>query len=99
MLPAPMMTSASPGFKIFLTASADVRAMRRYKELTEKGKECDLDQIREDIIRRDKQDSERPIAPLKQAEDAILLDSSDLSIDQVIEAVTGYFDRIRRQEG
>ena len=73
--------------------------MRRFKELTEKGKECDLDQIREDIIRRDKQDSERAIAPLKQAEDAILLDSSDLSIDQVIEAVTGYFDRIRRQEG
>lgn len=85
--------------KIFLTASADVRAMRRYKELTEKGKDCNLDQIREDIIQRDRQDSERAISPLRQAEDAILLDSSDLSIDQVIDTLTGYFDRICRQEG
>ena len=85
--------------KIFLTASADVRAKRRYLELREKGIDCDLEQIRSDILLRDKQDSEREIAPLRQAEDALLVDSSDLSIDEVIDTVTGYFDRIRMQEG
>ena len=84
--------------KIYLTASADVRAMRRYKELVEKGRDCDLDQIREDIILRDKQDSEREIAPLRQAEDAILVDSSDMSIDKVIDTVIECFDQVKSRE-
>lgn len=84
--------------KIYLTASADVRAARRYKELLEKGKDCDLDQIREDIIQRDKQDSEREIAPLRQAEDAILVDSSEMSIEQVIDTVVECFDQVKNRE-
>jgi cytidylate kinase len=73
--------------KIFLTASSFVRAQRRYKELTEKGFDCDIEEIEEEIIKRDKQDSEREMAPLKQAEDAILVDTSDLSIDEVVERI------------
>lgn len=73
--------------KIYLTASADVRAKRRFDELTAKGIDCDFDQIREDIIRRDEQDMTRKTAPLRQAEDAVLVDSSEMSIDQVIDKV------------
>ncbi|MBR0381896.1 MAG: (d)CMP kinase [Eubacterium sp.] len=73
--------------KIYLTASADVRAKRRYDELVEKGIDCDLDQIREDIIRRDRQDMTRKTAPLRQAEDAILVDSSEMSISEVIDTI------------
>ncbi len=73
--------------KIFLTASVDVRAMRRYKELTEKGVSCDLDEIKKDIADRDEQDRNRPIAPLKQADDAVLVDTSDMSIEQVIDRI------------
>ena len=62
--------------KIYLTASASVRAERRYKELVEKGESCNLKKIEEDIIARDEQDMNREIAPLKQAEDAVLVDSS-----------------------
>lgn len=74
--------------KVFLTASARVRALRRYKELIEKGAACNLQEIEQDIRERDKRDSERPIAPLRQAEDAVLLDSSDLTIGQVIDEIT-----------
>lgn len=70
--------------KIFLTASSHVRAERRYRELTEKGIECDLKQIEQDIIQRDEQDMNRSVAPLRQAEDAIYLDSSDLTIEEVV---------------
>ena len=70
--------------KIFLTASSKVRAKRRYDELTEKGVECDFDEIEKDIIDRDYRDMHRETAPLKQAEDAILLDSSELDIDGVV---------------
>lgn len=73
--------------KIFLTASSFVRAQRRYKELTEKGFDCDIEEIEEEIIKRDKQDSEREMAPLRQAEDATLVDTSDLSIDEVVERI------------
>jgi cytidylate kinase len=66
-----------------LTASSRVRAERRYKELTEKGVECDLDAIEKDIIDRDYRDMHRDISPLKQAEDAVLLDSSYMTIDEV----------------
>lgn len=73
--------------KIFLTASSRVRAERRYKELKEKGEDCDLDKIEEDIIARDKQDMSREIAPLKQAEDAVLVDTSYMTIPEVVAAI------------
>ena len=71
--------------KIYLTASSKVRAKRRYEELTAKGEACDLDQIEQDIIDRDYRDMNRETSPLKQADDAVLLDSSDLDIDGVVE--------------
>ncbi|MCR5737337.1 MAG: (d)CMP kinase [Eubacterium sp.] len=73
--------------KIYLTASARTRAERRYKELVEKGQECDIDAIEADIKERDYRDMHREIAPLKQADDAELLDSSNMDIDQVVEAI------------
>ena len=69
--------------KVFLTATVDERAMRRYKELVAKGQQVDLEQLEADIASRDKQDSERAISPLRKAEDAVYLDTSDMSIDQV----------------
>jgi len=76
--------------KIFLTASATVRANRRFMELMEKGFPCDLDEIREDIIQRDYRDTNRAVSPLKQAEDAILIDSSNMSINEVVGEIYGY---------
>lgn len=70
--------------KIYLTASSKVRAKRRYDELTAKGEKCDLDAIEQDIIDRDYRDIHRETSPLKQADDAVLLDSSDLDIDGVV---------------
>jgi len=70
--------------KVFLTASVEERAMRRYKELVAKGEKLELEQLQKDIAFRDKQDSERAISPLRQAEDAILLDTSDMNIEQVV---------------
>ena len=70
--------------KICLTASSKVRAKRRYDELTAKGEKCDLDAIEQDIIDRDYRDMHRETSPLKQADDAVLLDSSDLDIDGVV---------------
>lgn len=75
--------------KIYLTADSMVRAKRRYKELTEKGVACDLNVIERDIRERDHQDMTRAISPLKQAEDAILVDTSDLTIDEVVEKIIG----------
>lgn len=74
--------------KIYLTASSAVRAERRYKELREKGVDCDLKKIEEDIILRDEQDMNREISPLRQADDAILVDSSDMTIDEVVEKIS-----------
>ena len=70
--------------KIYLTASASERAKRRYLEQKERGVESDLAQIERDIIARDEQDMNREIAPLKQAVDAIYLDSSDMTIEEVV---------------
>ena len=81
--------------KIYLTASSAIRARRRYDELCEKGIPCDIRQIEQDIILRDKQDMEREIAPLRKADDAVLVDSSDLSIDEVVSAVIAEFDKIK----
>lgn len=70
--------------KVYLTASVEERAMRRYKELVAKGEKVDLEQLKQDIATRDKQDSERAISPLRQAEDAIYLDTSSMNIAQVV---------------
>ena len=74
--------------KIFLTASVDVRADRRYKELIEKGEKADLGEIKAQIKERDARDMNRPIAPLKQADDAVLVDTSDMTIEDVVAAIT-----------
>lgn len=81
--------------KIYLTASSKVRAKRRYDELIAKGEEADLDQIEQDIIIRDKQDMEREIAPLKQADDAVLVDSSDMTIEEVVSCVVEEFEKVK----
>ncbi|MBQ1868724.1 (d)CMP kinase [Selenomonas sp.] len=70
--------------KIFLTASIEERAMRRWKEMKEKGYDITLEKLQQDIAARDKADSEREISPLVQAEDATLLDTTGLSIDEVV---------------
>ena len=76
--------------KIYLTASVETRARRRYDELKEKGTDCSLDEIARDIRERDERDMSREIAPLKKAEDAILVDSSDMTIQQVVDEICGY---------
>lgn len=73
--------------KIYLTASSEVRAKRRYKELVEKGETADLVKIEADIIERDDRDMNREISPLKKAEDAIVLDTSFMTIDQAVDAI------------
>lgn len=73
--------------KVYLTASVEVRAKRRYLELSEKGVSCDLEQIAKDIELRDHQDMTREISPLKQAEDAVLVDSSDMTIDEAVNTI------------
>ena len=73
--------------KIYLTASSKERANRRYKELIAKGENADFDKIEADIIERDERDMNRDIAPLKQAEDAVLVDSSDMGIEEVVSAI------------
>ena len=73
--------------KIFLTASVMTRAERRCKELIEKGQDADLDSIARDIKERDERDMNREISPLVQAEDAVLVDSSEMTIDQVVSEI------------
>ncbi len=73
--------------KIYLTASIESRAERRYKELKEKGQDVVLDRIKEEIAERDERDKNRETAPLKQAEDAIYLDTSDMTIDEVVDYI------------
>ncbi len=73
--------------KVFLTASSSVRAKRRYDELVQKGQACNIDEIERDIVDRDRRDSTREFAPLKQAEDAVLVDSSTMSVEEVIDTI------------
>ena len=73
--------------KVFVTASSKVRAQRRFDELTAKGVACNIDEIEKDIIDRDYRDMHRETSPLKQADDAVLLDSSNLDIDGVVAAM------------
>ena len=82
--------------KIFLTADAEVRAKRRYDELQQKGDKTPYAQILAETKQRDKQDSERTIAPLKQAADAVLLDTSDDTVKQSVDAILAI---VRRRLG
>ena len=73
--------------KVYLTASVETRAKRRYQELQEKGEDCNLEEIAHDIEERDRRDMTREIAPLKQAEDSVLVDSSDMTIAEVVKTI------------
>ncbi|MDD6442706.1 MAG: (d)CMP kinase [bacterium] len=73
--------------KVYLTASVECRAKRRYLELQEKGVECNLEEIAKDIEERDYRDMHRETSPLRQAEDAVLVDSSDMTIEEVADAI------------
>lgn len=79
--------------KIYLTASSATRAKRRFDELCERGMVCNLDEIEKDIIERDYRDMHRETSPLKQADDAVLVDSSNLTIEQVIAAITDLYEK------
>ncbi|WP_303210593.1 (d)CMP kinase [uncultured Clostridium sp.] len=81
-------------FKFFLTASAEERANRRYKELTERGFEVNYDEILSEIIRRDTIDSTREVDPLRKADDAIEIDSSNYNINEVTEIICNYIENI-----
>lgn len=73
--------------KIYLTASVATRAKRRYDELQAKGERCDIAEIEKDIEERDYRDTHRTTSPLKQAEDAVLVDTSEMNIDEVVETI------------
>lgn len=73
--------------KVYLTASSAVRAKRRFLELQAKGEDADIEKIEQDIIERDHRDMTREISPLKQAEDAVYLDSSDMTIEEVVQKI------------
>ena len=83
-------TFVLPGadFKFFLTASIDERAKRRYKELKAKGENCTLETVAEDIAKRDYNDSHRALAPLRKAADAVEIDTTSMSVEEVAEKIT-----------
>lgn len=83
--------------KFFLTASVAVRAKRRHDELLQKGEAPPLEQVMSEVIERDKRDSSRPIAPLKQASDAVVVDSSNLGIEEVAELIVQHVRRVERE--
>ena len=85
--------------KVFLTASVETRAKRRYDELVEKGVPCDLEEIARDIAERDERDSTREIAPLKQAEDAVLLDTTGMTIEEVKQKLKALIDETEKSIG
>jgi len=85
--------------KFFLTASVDVRSKRRYDEHTARGEQVDLEAIRREVMERDERDTQRPVAPLVQAPDAELIDSSNLGIDEVVEWIVGRVRAIEREVG
>lgn len=85
--------------KIYLTATVEERAKRRYAELIEKGQDADLEKIAEDIRTRDYQDMNREIAPLKQADDAVLIDSSAMTIQEVMDSIVNAFQESLKLKG
>lgn len=84
--------------KIYLTASSKERARRRWEELKEKGISADINEIEQDIIQRDHRDMNRDFAPLKQAEDAVYLDSSNLQIHEVVDKIMYYYHKIQNEK-
>jgi len=80
--------------KIFLTASAEARAKRRYKQLKEKGENVNLSRLFRDIKKRDERDSSRAVAPLKPAEDAHIIDSTELNIEEVLQEIYNLLDKL-----
>ncbi len=92
-------TVVLPGadLKIYLTASVDERAKRRYNELIQKGEEADLEVIKKEIAKRDERDMTREISPLKKADDAVGIDSSFMTIDEVCEAIMFKAERIKNE--
>ncbi|MGC4088688.1 MAG: (d)CMP kinase [Polyangiaceae bacterium] len=85
--------------KFFLTASVSVRAKRRHEELSAKGEAPPLEQVMSEVVERDKRDSSRPVAPLKQAADAIVVDSSELGIEQVATLIVEHVRDVERRLG
>jgi len=81
------------GLKIFLTASAEVRAQRRYKQLKEKGLSVSLSALVHDISQRDARDSARPVSPLKPADDAVIVDTSEMDVSRVMQRVQALVDQ------
>ena len=81
--------------KIYLTASVDARAKRRYDELVEKAEKHEMELSKADIEKRDYKEMHRDISPLKQADDAVLLDSSDMNIEEVTDAIMKIFNDAR----
>ncbi len=81
--------------KIYQIASVETRALRRYKENIERGLQADLEVIQKDIEERDYQDMHRQISPLKKADDAIVVDTSDLSLDEVVDVVLTLIDKVK----
>ena len=79
--------------KVYLTASVEERARRRYLEQQERGMACDFEKMKKDIAARDEQDMNRTVSPLKQAEDAVLVDASDMTIDEVVEKVVSLYQK------
>ncbi len=82
--------------KVFLTASVEARAQRRYKQLIDKGFSASMQDLLKDLHERDARDSNRAIAPLKPAEGAHLLDTSDLTIEQAVEKVLGWYAEVKK---
>jgi len=83
--------------KFYLTASVAVRADRRLRELAERGHVADLETIRREVAERDQRDSRRAVAPLKQADDAVLVDSSELPVDAVVRLIVGRVKEVERR--
>ncbi len=83
----------SAPLKVFLTASAEERALRRYKQLKEKGLAANLAGLSQEISERDRRDSTRPVAPLRPAPDAVVIDSTGISVDEVVDRVFAYARR------
>ena len=81
--------------KIFLTASVEERAMRRYKELIEKGVKCDFDEVKKDMEYRDKNDSEREIAPLKPADDGVIVDTTGNTLEESVDLILNLINERR----
>ena len=82
--------------KVFLTASVEARAQRRHKQLIDKGFSANIDDLRKDLSERDARDANRPIAPLKPAEDAHLLDTSEMTAEQAVQLVLGWYAAVKK---